>query len=123
MRCGPKVLFIAVLICHPVLFAQAGNMTNPNQTLFAPYWIAQEGWHTELQLRNNDPANPLTVTPILHDASGNAMTLDAVTIPGNELRAVDVNAAVSKIANSLSPLYGYIELRYTAPAFHALLLP
>ncbi|HLH09098.1 MAG TPA: hypothetical protein VKW78_17810 [Terriglobales bacterium] len=86
--------------------------------MFAPYWITEGDWHTELQLRNNMPNTPLTVTPVLQTASGQSVKLAPVTIPGNEVRSVDVNAAVADPINGVTaPFYGSIDIQYNA-RFH-----
>ncbi len=50
--------------------AHANRPTPKPQEVFAPCWIAEPGWETELQLKNNLAAGPLTVTPVLRLASG-----------------------------------------------------
>src|SRR6185312_6451116 len=54
------------------------------QHLYAPYWIAEDGWDTEIQLRNNLVDEPLTVTPTLHAFSGEVVPLNSVTIPASD---------------------------------------
>ena len=36
----------------------------------AAYWTVEEGWHTELHVRNNMGDENLILTPTLHSASG-----------------------------------------------------
>ena len=47
---------------------------------FAPYWTAEGGWHTELQLRNNLSADSLVVTPTLRTFDGSEVALKPVTL-------------------------------------------
>ncbi|HLH09409.1 MAG TPA: hypothetical protein VKW78_19380 [Terriglobales bacterium] len=64
------------------------------------------------------PNAPLTVTPVLQTASGQTVKLAPVTIPANEVRSVDINAAVADPANGISaPFYGSIDIQYNAK-FH-----
>jgi hypothetical protein len=80
------------------------------QHLYAPYWIAEDGWDTEIQLRNNLVDEPLTVTPILHAFSGEVVPLNSVTIPASELRSVDISATPQ--VKWILSRYGYLELQY-----------
>src|SRR5882724_11686550 len=36
-----------------------------DQQQFLSYWTTETGWHTELQLRNNQMGHTVTVTPVL----------------------------------------------------------
>jgi len=80
--------------------------------LFAPYWTAEAGWRTELQMRNNLAHGDLTVTPFLRTADGTEFPLPPVTIASNEIKSVDVSEAVTNSAPQLKGLYGSVVFRY-----------
>src|ERR1700733_3393501 len=71
------------------------------QEVLAPYWSSEPGWDTELQLKNNLAAAPLTVTPVLRLASGEEIPLDPVTIASNASVSVWVNEGLLKHAPSV----------------------
>jgi hypothetical protein len=81
---------------------------------FAPYWTAEPGWRTELQLRNNLAQGDLTVTPVLRSANGDEYPLPPVTIAPNEIKSVDVSDAVTKSAPQLKGLFGSVVFRYSS---------
>lgn len=90
-----SMISFALLVASTALSAQ----TSPNQLVsktpaawaatpapqevFAPYWTSEPGCETELQLKNNLTAGPLTVTPVLRLSSGQEIPLDPVTIAPN----------------------------------------
>jgi hypothetical protein len=76
------VVAIAVFFIAHAAHAQRPTAPKP-QEVFAPYWSSEPGWETELQLKNNLRATPLTVTPVLRLAQGEEITLNPVTIPPN----------------------------------------
>jgi hypothetical protein len=89
------LLAISLLVPCNLLLAQtaSSNVVSPKvspqkqsaapQEVFAPYWTSEPGWDTELQMKNNLSAAPLTVTPVLRLSSGEEIPLDPVTIPSN----------------------------------------
>jgi hypothetical protein len=94
----------------------AEKPTPKPQESFAPYWTTEPGWSTELQLKNNLAAAPLTVTPVLRLADGREISLDPVTIASNAVESVDVNATLANRPNPFSgtPMYGSVSFRYTS---------
>jgi hypothetical protein len=99
--------------------AFAGHLAPKSQESFAPYWTSEPGWTTELQLKNNLPSTPLTVTPVLRLASGNEILLDPATIPPNSSVSVSVNEELLAHASDLLSQpgsYGSVVFRYTSPS-------
>jgi hypothetical protein len=91
-----------------------------SQELFAPYWTTEDGWHTELQMRNNILGQSLTVTPVLRDFNGAEFSLAPVTIAPNEIKSVDITNAVASFAPQLIGSYGSVVFRYNSPGFRNL---
>ena len=86
---------------------------------FAPYWTAEGGWHTELQLRNNLAAESLVVAASLRISDGTETALDAVNLLPGEVRSIDINDALAAVNSTLAGkayAYGSIVLRYSAKA-------
>lgn len=79
---------------------------------FAPYWTAESGWRTELQMRNNRAQGDLTVTPVLRSESGSEFPLAPVVIAPNEIKSVDVSQAITTQAPELAGGYGSVVFRY-----------
>jgi hypothetical protein len=107
------VLFLVLAVA----FAQAAQPTPKTQESFAPYWTAEPGWETELQLRNNLIVGSLTVTPVLRLANGQEIPLDPVTISSRSAASVSVSEALLKRAPSLlnqPGTFGSVAFRYTA---------
>ena len=91
-------------------------MPKPQES-FAPYWTAEPGWETELQLRNNLASGALTVTPVLRLANGNEIPLDPVTISSNAAASIQVGEALLRRAPSLlnkPGTFGSVAFRYTS---------
>jgi hypothetical protein len=85
----------------------------------APYWTAESGWHTELQLRNNLAAESLVVMPSLRTADGTETTLNPVTLLPGEVQSVNLNEALAAVNSSLAGqanAYGSIVMRYNSKA-------
>jgi hypothetical protein len=87
-----------------------------DQEQFISYWTTQTGWHSEIQLRNNLASQDLTVTPALRTAEGAETLLSPVTIKPQEVKTVDVEAAVMGSAPQLIGTYGSVVLRYHSPS-------
>ncbi len=79
---------------------------------FAPYWTAEAGWRTELQMRNNRGQGDLTVTPVLRADNGSEYPLAPVVIAPNEIKSVDVSQAITTQAPELAGAYGSVIYRY-----------
>jgi hypothetical protein len=93
------------------------------QQVFAPYWTAEPGWHSEFQLRNSQSSAPLVVTPLLRLANGQEYSLRAVTIPPSDVVTVDVSDELQKLAPALTEqagTYGSVLFRFVSPAFRNL---
>ncbi len=87
------------------------------QEQFVAYWTSETGWTSELQLRNNALAQELTVTPVLRLADGAETSLAPVTIKPQEVKSVDLDAAISAAsAPQLVGAYGSVALRYLSPS-------
>jgi hypothetical protein len=84
--------------------------------MFAPYWTAEPGWHTEIQLRNNLVTGSLTVTPVLRLAAGQEYALSPVTIAPSDVVSVDVADELQKKYSLVGQAgtYGSVLLRYDA---------
>jgi hypothetical protein len=76
------------------------------------YWTAEGGWHSELQLRNNLPAENLTVTPVLRGPDGSEVSLPAVIIQPQEVRNIDLRSVLDDYAPQFVGRYGSVALRY-----------
>lgn len=90
---------------------------------FAPYWTAEGGWHTELQLRNNLSTGSMIVTPILRTPDGAETSLTPVTLLSGEVQSIDLNKALTAVNSDLlgkANAYGSIALRYNSPSWRNL---
>lgn len=92
-----------------------------DQELVIPYWTAETGWSSELQLRNNVAGRDLTVTPALRLPDGSETLLAPVTIKSQEVKSIDIAAAISA-ASAPQPIgtYGSAVLRYHSSSLKAL---
>jgi len=125
-----SLLFILVF-CFVASTASAQSPSTPPQARQQPtpppdpadqeqivaYWTSETGWKSELQLRNNLAAQDLTVTPALRLANGAETSLLPVTIKPQEVKSVDIDAAIAAAAASqLVGTYGSVVLRYRSPS-------
>jgi hypothetical protein len=84
-----------------------------DQEQFVAYWTSETGWTSELQLRNNQTSQGLTVTPCLRLADGAETSLSPVTIKPQEVKSIDLDAAIAAAAApQLVGAYGSVVLRY-----------
>jgi hypothetical protein len=116
VRRGFLLVTLAVFLLPPLSAAEKPAMPKP-QEAFAPYWTAEPGWETELQLRNNLASGSLTVTPVLRPASGREVLLDPVTISSNAATTILVSGALLKRAPGLlnqPGTFGSVAFRYTS---------
>jgi hypothetical protein len=115
-------VFLAPSVSSPVAAAQ-----NPQGTASAhvvakdfeqvvPYWTTEASWHSELQLKNNQIDQDLTVVPILRTPDGGETTLPAVTVRPQEVKLVDIGA----VAPQLGQTYGSAVLRHHSLGSHSL---
>ena len=136
----PVFLPIFFLFCLPVtlLGPQPGAAQQPkgpspgtrrtptprpasDQEQFIAYWTSEAGWTSELQLRNNAAAQDLTVTPALRLPDGAETPLAPVTVKPQEVKSVDIAAAVaSAAAPQLVGTYGSVVLRYRSASLSSL---
>ena len=66
------------------------SATTPKpQAQFAPYYTAELGWHTELQLKNNLTAGTLAVTPVMRVADGGETPLASITLQPGEVQSLN----------------------------------
>lgn len=102
---------------HALCSNQAQRPAGKPQEVFAPYWTAEPGWETELQLKNNLTSGSLSVTPVLRLASGKEIPLDPVTIAPNVSVSVWVNEGLTKHSPTLMSQigsYGSVIFRFTS---------
>jgi hypothetical protein len=89
----------------------------------APYWTAEGGWHTELQLRNNLASGNLIVTPSLRIPDGTETALTPMTLLPGEVQSIDLNKALTAINSNLAGqanAYGSVVLRYNSKGWRNL---
>jgi hypothetical protein len=98
VSCSTLIFVLAFLTSALVSAAQP---TPRPQEVFAPYWTAEPGWETELQLKNNLATGSLTVTPVLLIADGTEFPLEPVVIASNAAVSVALNRALLTSAPSL----------------------
>jgi hypothetical protein len=84
------------------------------------YWTTETGWHSELQLRNNQMSGDLIVTPALRTTNGVETKLSPVTVKPQEVKAVDLDAAIGTSAPQLVGTYGSLVLRYHSRGYRNL---
>ncbi|MFB3813817.1 MAG: hypothetical protein ACE14L_06870, partial [Terriglobales bacterium] len=116
-----RSLFVFALMVFPISDAFAdkpGNGPSPKASKlgFATYWTVEPGWQSELELRNNLAKDNLTIQPVLYTSEGVEIPLAAVNIPPNEIRTVDLGAALSATAPTVKGpnAFGSVVLKYTA---------
>src|SRR5713226_1001856 len=124
----PLFFFLALMLAIPLTPQLAtAQSTPPNQKAppprpplppadqeqIVPYWTTETGWMSELQLRNNAVGQDVTVTPVLRLPNGTETTLAPVTIKPQEVKAIDLDAAIAAAAApQLVGTYGSVALRY-----------
>jgi hypothetical protein len=125
-------ILLAALILIPLApqFVRAQSQTTPpahkappstppppavDQQQFISYWTTETGWRTELQLRNNQVKQILTVTPVLRATDGTETSLFPVVVQPQEVKTVDVATAIGTFAPQLIGTYGSVVLRYHTP--------
>ena len=86
---------------------------------FVPYWTAEGGWHTELQLRNNLTADDLVVAPALRSANGVEVALNPIRLLPGEVRTISLADALTGVNSDLAGkayAFGSIVMRYNSKA-------
>lgn len=86
-----------------------------DQEQFLPYWTTEPGWASEIQLRNDQVSQDLTVTPVLRSSNGAETNLLPITVKPHEAVIADVATALASVAPQLIGGYGSVVLRYKAP--------
>lgn len=122
MRMAFRSLLLLALVLLPFSEALAdkpGRGPSPKspRVWYATYWTVESGWHSQLELRNNLAKDELTVQPVLRTFEGTEIALPAVTIPPDEIRTIDIGAALSAAAPNVlngPNAYGSVVLKYTA---------
>lgn len=112
MKSIRRFLVFAIVCCSSHLLSaqlkfpsQIRKPPNPKslhitaQKMFAPYWTAEPGWHSEIQLRNNLISGSLVVTPVLRLADGREYALSPQTIAPSDVVSVDVADELQKKYN------------------------
>lgn len=128
MFCNSRVVVLAILIVLTTVatsdkLALAQHSQSPSAgrkvrfeakdyEQFAPYWTAEPGWRSELQMRNNRAQGDLTVTPVLRAADGSEFPLAPVVIAPNEIKVIDVSQGVITQAPQMARAYGSVVFRY-----------
>ena len=103
--------------------AAARTVPTKDNEQFAPYWTAESGWHTELQLRNNLSTGSMIVSPILRTSDGAETSLNPITLLSGEVQSIDLNKALTAVSSDLlgkANAYGSIALRYNSPGWRNL---
>jgi hypothetical protein len=91
-----------------------------NEQIIA-YWTTETGWKSELQLRNNMADRDLVVTPALRLAGDGAETaLAPVSIKPQEVKSIDLDAAIGASSPQLIGTYGSLVLRYHSTGYRNL---
>jgi hypothetical protein len=101
---------------HP---AQPAPAPTDHEQILA-YWTTETGWHSELQLRNNQMSGDLIVTPALRTTNGVETKLSPVTVKPQEVKVVDLDAAIGTSAPQLVGTYGSLVLRYHSRGYRNL---
>src|SRR5882762_8280990 len=91
-----------------------------DQEQVVSYWTTETGWRSELQLRNNLSSKSLTVTPTLRASDGSETILPPVTIKPQEVKSIDIEAALGTAAPQLVGTFGSLVLRYRSPGARSL---
>ncbi|MFI5059794.1 MAG: hypothetical protein ACHQLQ_16635, partial [Candidatus Acidiferrales bacterium] len=117
-------LFCLVLLLAPLAASQQTLPRPPpapaDREQIVAYWTTETGWKSELQLRNNQSAQDLTVTPVLRTAYGVETALAPVTIKPQEVKAIDLESAIGTTAPQLVGTYGSLVLRYRSSGSRSL---
>jgi hypothetical protein len=86
-----------------------------DQQQFISYWTTETGWSTQLELRNNQVNQALTVTPVLRAGDGTETALLPITVQPQDVKTLDVATAIGSSAPQLIGAYGSVALRYKSP--------
>ena len=116
--------FLAVCLVTFVCSSVESHASGPSdsrhqpkpQEVYAAYWTAEPGWHTELQIRNNYAAETLEVQVVLRTANGSEIPLPTVTLGPDDDRVLDVGSILASAAPQLRPedAYGSVIFRYSS---------
>lgn len=116
---------LLLLLVHCAVAGQLAKTVEPlvRQESVAPFWTAEPGWTSELQLRNNAFKMDLTVTPVLRTWKGTEIPLPPVSLHPAEDYTIEIPSALAVVAPELAnkpDAWGSIALNYTAPNWHYL---
>lgn len=95
----------------------AGMPPSTTHEIFSTFFIARQGYKSEILLQNLRLDAQLTVTPALLVSRGE-VSLDPVTMPPHSTAVVDINAAL--LAHGLSDTQGAVVVHYEFPATGAI---
>jgi len=94
---------------NPANPPHVGKVPPPrDQEQFLSYWTAEPGWSSELQLRNNAPAQDLQITPVLRLPDGAETMLAPVTVKPQEVQSIDLETAITNSAPQLIGSWGSV---------------
>ena len=108
-----RLLLLSAFCCS--LFAATPKPQRSSQEIVAPFWTLEPGWHTSLEIRNNNATDVIAVTPVLRTNEGREVTLPVVSLHPDEARTLDLQQIVdsSQVRIPENP-YGSLTLRYSA---------
>jgi hypothetical protein len=90
-------------------------MPSDSQQLFGQWWTLQPGWHTELEIRNNEKGRAIEVEPVLRTASGVEIGLPKVSVAPDQIARTDLHEALATVAPNLADRtdsFGSIVFRF-----------
>lgn len=97
------------------VFPAPSTLPEVQQQQVLPYWTAEAGWASDLQLRNNSLVS-LTVNPALRLADGTEVALSSVTLLPQEVTSIDLDKAIVAVnASNVIGAYGSAVLRFMSP--------
>jgi hypothetical protein len=97
------------------------QLTPEDHEQVVAYWTSETGWKSELRLRNDLVGQELTVTPAIRLPNGAETSLAAVTTKPQEVKSVDLDAAITAAAApQLVRTYGSLVLRYRSIGYRNL---
>jgi len=73
--------------------AQANNSST--FAIYAPYWSAEDGFVSTIEMKNYRVDRSLTISPVLYPSHGTAVALDPVVLNPSETRLLNINDALA----------------------------
>ena len=118
MNCALRMVLVFLCLGIPQIFAARVPPRLASQhEQFVPYWTAESGWHTEIELRNNLQQLAMVVKTDLRLSDGTAFRLADVTIPANDVKVVELGQALASAAPQLvghEGAFGSLVFRYNS---------